>query len=871
MYELASHGGAGQGGQSSDVFGGLASAAGSRRYQVAWSPCLPAVISACSFDRKVQFYSMIGAKSNIGRAPKWLRKQSGASFGFGGKLVTFGAAPTSLPGGKRQYSARILQVVEDPELSMACDAFHQAIAQGDYKSFCEHKSLDAASSPGERQVWGLMRVICYESNAREQLRTHLGFDSAVIADEATRYLGTQGGADGADNGALSSLGGLGEKATAAEVFGGGDAGFPPAPPVMSLAKPTMSAAASAATAEMVAAALAGEAAEPTIRNAVVVGNFEAAVDCCLEAGLMAEALLLAQCGDQPLWLKTQAAFFERQKQRFGFLSILHAIIKNELMEYVLQSDLSKWRQTLAVLSTYGKSDEFPSMCEALAARLETEACDVASATLCFMCAANVVRTVEFWTAELKAANAAAGQTNTKALQRYIEKVVVFTNANPGSDLGLECSAFFAEYAGLLASQGRMDVAGRYLKGGKPVEDVLIDRLYHAGLKPAGSRPPAFPFKKTNVVASVARVAEPAVQVKSSSPAAATGGMAGAAMPAQATQSGAGAAQELAPGWTQLMDPASGRPYYVNQQTGQSVWEAPMVPRAAPAPAPAPVLAAPQQQPLHQQMGHMGIGAAQHHPHAQQQQMQPQPQHQHQQQQQQQPQYQQQQQQYQQQQQPQQQYQQPQHQQQPQQQPYQGLMPGMAHAHGMQQGAPASFQQPQAYQQPMQQPVQAAYGAPQQPAVTVMQPQAQAMGANGGMAYAPMQGTPGPAMQGMQGMQGMPLAAAAQAPAASAPAPAPVPVVQSAPVDASAAHALQAIFQSVAAAASPAEKRQIDVITPAMKNLADKVEANQVSAEVMQRIGQMVEDLQARNFVGANAVQQVPPPPSTILVWLSPVL
>lgn len=59
------------------------------RYHVAWSPCLPAVVSACSFDRKVQFYSMAGAKSRIGRAPKWLKKPSGATFGFGGKLISF--------------------------------------------------------------------------------------------------------------------------------------------------------------------------------------------------------------------------------------------------------------------------------------------------------------------------------------------------------------------------------------------------------------------------------------------------------------------------------------------------------------------------------------------------------------------------------------------------------------------------------------------------------------------------------------------------------------------------------------------------------------------------------------------------------------
>ena len=45
-------GGLGQGAQGTEqLFSGLASSAGSRRYHVAWSPCLPAVVSACSFDR----------------------------------------------------------------------------------------------------------------------------------------------------------------------------------------------------------------------------------------------------------------------------------------------------------------------------------------------------------------------------------------------------------------------------------------------------------------------------------------------------------------------------------------------------------------------------------------------------------------------------------------------------------------------------------------------------------------------------------------------------------------------------------------------------------------------------------------------------
>ena len=96
-----------------NVFGGFASSAGSRRHHVSWSPCLPGVISASSFDRKVQFFSLTGAKSKIGRAPKWLRRPIGASFGFGGKLVSFdglNAAPAAAAGGKRGAGSVLIKV-----------------------------------------------------------------------------------------------------------------------------------------------------------------------------------------------------------------------------------------------------------------------------------------------------------------------------------------------------------------------------------------------------------------------------------------------------------------------------------------------------------------------------------------------------------------------------------------------------------------------------------------------------------------------------------------------------------------------------------------------------------------------------------------
>ena len=448
--------------ESDGMFGGLASSASQRRYHVAWSPCLPAVVSASSFDRKVQFFSMVGAKSRIGRAPKWLRRPVGATFGFGGKLVTFDSRTqlhaTGPQSKKVPTSAlvKIYQVVEDRELVEASDLFHDTVAKGEYKQFCDMKSTSEEISAAEKQVWSLMNVICFGSNAREELLTHLGFDSASITATAQEYVAMNHppapeGSDTPNPGLDIDAMNLNDETsilTAEDMFSSAPAAFTPPPPVAAAAPPSLPKEQPtlpediAKTAELWSMIQSGNAAEPTIRRAIIVGNFEAAVECCLEAGLMAEALLLAQCGDQALRVRTQAAFFEKRRHQHPFLSVLHAVIRNELMSYVLSSDLLRWKETLALLSTYGKSDEFPALCEALAGRLELELKDTSSATLCYMCAANVIRTVGFWTAELNAANAALGRMDTKALENYVEKVVVFTHANPIDTLGPECSAFF---------------------------------------------------------------------------------------------------------------------------------------------------------------------------------------------------------------------------------------------------------------------------------------------------------------------------------------------------------------------------------------------------------------------------------------------
>ncbi|KAI9911417.1 hypothetical protein PsorP6_009191 [Peronosclerospora sorghi] len=169
------------------------------------------------------------------------------------------------------------------------------------------------------------------------------------------------------------------------------------------------------------------------------------------------------------------------------MGVVAAIVKSELRKFVEGSDLA----TLAILSTYAKSEEFPSLCDILATRLET-AGDLHSATLCFMCAVNVEKTVHAWCQESEAESRMHGQT--VALHSLVEKVSVFARAVDQADqaIGPEVAQRFAEYASFMAAEGRLDIAAKYARFPDLSCAILKDRIFNAH-PIQGYQPPPFPF------------------------------------------------------------------------------------------------------------------------------------------------------------------------------------------------------------------------------------------------------------------------------------------------------------------------------------------------------------------------------------------
>jgi hypothetical protein len=125
-----------------------------------------------------------------------------------------------------------------------------------------------------------------ETNARQELLDHLGYDHATIAAAAAAYT------DDTVNG-VSSMS------------------------LQDLQTPKMS-----------------KAAEEMVKKALLVGNFEAAVECCFRTGNLADALILASCGGADLWAKTQERYFTSESQKRPFLSVVSAIIHSQVCEIV---------------------------------------------------------------------------------------------------------------------------------------------------------------------------------------------------------------------------------------------------------------------------------------------------------------------------------------------------------------------------------------------------------------------------------------------------------------------------------------------------------------------------------------------------------
>ncbi|XP_054583765.1 protein transport protein Sec31A isoform X8 [Eptesicus fuscus] len=471
-------------------------------FDIQWCPRNPAVLSAASFDGRISVYSIMGGSTDglrqkqadklsssfgnldpfgtgqplpplqipqqaaqhsivlpLKKPPKWIRRPIGASFSFGGKLVTFeNVKVQSQQGAELQQHVFISQVVTEKEFLSRSDQLQKVVQSQGFVNYCQ-KKIDASQSDFEKNVWSFLKVN-FEDDSRGKYLQLLGYSKEDLGKKIALALNKVDGPnvhikeEKQESEFLPSVGGTFNISISGDIDG-------------------------------------------LITQALLTGNFESAVDLCLHDNRMADAIILAIAGGQELLARTQKKYFAKSQSKITRL--ITAVVMKNWKEIVESCDLKNWREALAAVLTYAKPDEFSALCDLLGTRLESEGDSLlqTQACLCYICAGNVEKLVACWTK-------AQDGSNPLSLQDLIEKVVILrkavqlTQAMDTNTVGVLLAEKMSQYANLLASQGSIAAALAFLPESTNQPNIvqLRDRLCRAQGEPApGQESPQVPYER----------------------------------------------------------------------------------------------------------------------------------------------------------------------------------------------------------------------------------------------------------------------------------------------------------------------------------------------------------------------------------------
>ncbi|XP_043428265.1 protein transport protein Sec31A isoform X10 [Prionailurus bengalensis] len=474
-------------------------------FDIQWCPRNPAVLSAASFDGRISVYSIMGGSADglrqkqvdklsssfgnldpfgtgqplpplqipqqtaqhsivlpLKKPPKWIRRPVGASFSFGGKLVTFeNVRMQSQQGAEQQQQPRpvfISQVVTEKEFLSRSDQLQQVVQSQGFVSYCQ-KKIDASQTEFEKNVWSFLKVN-FEDDSRGKYLELLGYRKEDLGKKIALALNKVDEPDVC----------IKEGKQESEFL-------PPAGRTFNIS-------------------ISGDI-DGLITQALLTGNFESAVDLCLHDNRMADAIILAIAGGQELLARTQKKYFAKSQSKITRL--ITAVVMKNWKEIVESCDLKNWREALAAVLTYAKPDEFSALCDLLGTRLESEG-DIllqTQACLCYICAGNVEKLVACWTK-------AQDGSSPLSLQDLIEKVVILrkavqlTQAMDTSTVGVLLAEKMSQYANLLAAQGSIAAALAFLPENTNQPNIvqLRDRLCRAQGQPVpGQESSKIPYER----------------------------------------------------------------------------------------------------------------------------------------------------------------------------------------------------------------------------------------------------------------------------------------------------------------------------------------------------------------------------------------
>ncbi|KAJ5380555.1 Protein transport protein sec31 [Penicillium cataractarum] len=474
-------------------------------FQTRWNPHNPNFFATASFDGRISIQTLQNTKDNsqaiadhnqaldgedffakaqtqpqvskfsLPKPPKWLERPCGASFGFGGRVVSISLSEK----GSRASKVRITPFEVDSSVGNATESFETALKEGDLQTLCESRAA-GASTDEEKADWKVIQALLSE-NPRKGLVEYLGFQDSV--DEAADTLSKLG----LDKKEDEETNGVAEKPKSSAKKHKRLQSMFDATPDSDNFLTELAASKGAQTNNPFQIFNGSEnPAEQKITRALLLGEFEKALDVALAEDRMSDAFMIAICGGQKCIEKAQEYYFSKQTGGPNYMRLLASIVGKNLWDVVHNADLSNWKEVMAALCTFADEKEFPDLCEALGDRLEEQVRDSGDktarkdASFCFLAGSKLEKVVSIWVEELRENEQRGIESDTdnstfsihvRALQGLIEKVTIFRQVtkfqdedkNKDSDWRLSTLyEKYIEYADVVATHGRLQVAQKYL-------------------------------------------------------------------------------------------------------------------------------------------------------------------------------------------------------------------------------------------------------------------------------------------------------------------------------------------------------------------------------------------------------------------------
>ncbi|XP_072944589.1 protein transport protein Sec31A isoform X2 [Epargyreus clarus] len=452
-------------------------------FDVSWAPRVPGLLAAAAFDQHVALHTLLGgsrpegnaqsqssimesfggadgfaalpavarappppaAATQPARAPRWLARPRAARFAFGGKLVTFDRCPQEQGSQKLVY---INQVVSEPEIVELAAELDTVIgltlsqepdATEKLAEYCRAKG-DAAAEQHERYTWFFLRAN-FMPTFRSEVLNLLGFKqdeipskfkgSAVAGDGHNEQVGLSRGESTETEAELSTDTST-DLSDAHTLIERKLANVDLEPSVTNVVIPS------------------GEDTTSLICRALVCGNLEEAVELCLEAKRVADALIIASLGSQELLYKVQK--YHLNSCAADPVSLVAGSLLRGQWDGMLQRAAPHcWKDTLAAIVTHCDGEAVAHYCEMLGDKLSQESDPGlrAAASLCYVVAAEGEALAARLLAQGGAAPAALAARAELALLTRRAAAARGRPAQPGGKL----DTVLSEYAGRLAAQG----------------------------------------------------------------------------------------------------------------------------------------------------------------------------------------------------------------------------------------------------------------------------------------------------------------------------------------------------------------------------------------------------------------------------------